>query len=233
MDVYSSKAKNSRKSLIFIHGWGGNQHSLECIKKQFETKFDCYLLCLSGFGSFPLEKSYKIENYLGEIDSFIKDYNINNVVIIGHSFGGKLALMLKLIHPEYEVIALAPSIVKNPFSLKIYLRIKLYKLLKRFHITIPKHLRGSRDYQNTQGYLKSTFLLVHHSYLNKNQLKKLEKCLIIGFKEDQEVKYKSLKKLPQINHKIKLIMLTGNHFAYYETILDIYHIINGFIRSDN
>lgn len=231
MQVFYSKVQDSKYNLFFIHGWGGNQHSLECLKRQFETKYNCFLLCLSGFGSFSLEKCYKIDDYLGEIENYIFFNNLNNIVLIGHSFGGKLSLMLKKRHPEFIVIALAPSIVKNPFSLKVYLKIKLYKFLKKCHLKIPKFLLGSSDYRKAQGYLKETFLAVHHIYFNKKEIKELTKCLLIAFLSDQEVKYTSLKKLPKINNQIVLKTLPGNHFAYQETILDLYHIINGFIEE--
>lgn len=231
MQVFSSLVEDSKYNLIFIHGWGGNQHSLESIKRQFETKYNCFLLCLSGFGSFPLEKCYKIGDYLEEIEDFIFSNNLKSIVLIGHSFGGKLSLMLKRRHPKFIVIALAPSIVKNPFSLKVYLKVKLYKLLKKCHMRIPNFLLGSNDYRKAQGYLKETFLSVCHAYLNKKEVKELDACLIVAFENDHEVKYSSLKKIAKINKKITLVTLPGNHFAYRETLLDLYHIINGFLKE--
>ena len=121
MNVNISLVKDSYFSLVFLHGWGGNEKSLECIKKLFETRYDCYLITLSGFDK-PLNKPYTIEDYIFEINNYI--CTLKNVVIIGHSFGGKIALMLKRLYPKYIVIAIAPSIIKNPFSLKIFIKIR-------------------------------------------------------------------------------------------------------------
>ena len=228
MKVNISQVKDSYFSLVFLHGWGVDEKSLECIKKLFETKYDCYLITLSGFDK-PLSKPYTIEDYIFEINSYI--CKLKNVVIIGHSFGGKIALMLKRLYPKYIVIALAPSIIKNPFSFKIFFKIRLYKILKKISLPIPNFLKGSKDYRKLSGNLKKTFLLVHHSYLNKKQLKELEKCLIIVFKQDKEVNHKKIKKLSKINSKIVLLSFEGNHFAYLDSLLDIYHNIYGFLKE--
>lgn len=219
--------ENSKK-IIFIHGWGGNENSLYNLASLFKHKYECHLLCLSGFDE-ELKKEYDVNDYVEEISNYILVNKIDNPIIIGHSFGGKLAFFLKLKNPNLIIIGIAPSIRKNPFSFKIFFKIKLYKLLKLFHFKIPNCLKGSKDYQNSKGYLKKTFLNVHHKYLTNYELNKIENALIIGFKNDKEVNYKVLKKIS--NQKIKFILLEGNHFGFNESLLNVYHIIMCYLNN--
>ena len=229
MKVFLSKKPDSLYQFIFIHGWGGNEKSLYNLASLFFNKYSCHLLCLSGFGDQIIDKPYTVSDYVDEIEKYIEDNNLKNVVIIGHSFGGKIAFFLKLRHQEYQIITLAPSIRKNPFSLWVNIKIILYKIFKKLHLPIFSFLLGSRDYQNSSSFLRKTFLNVHHYYLNNEQLKQIKSALIIGFKQDKEVNYKVLKKVA--NDKIKFILKDGDHFAYQESLLEIYHIIMCYIKG--
>lgn len=229
MQVFSNVKNDSQYSLVFIHGWGGNENSLECIARLF-TKYSCYLICLSGF-DVDLTREYVIDSYILEIEQFIRNNIDNKVVLIGHSFGGKLSFLLKLRNPNFIVVALVPSIVKNPFSFKVFIKIKLYKLCRFLHIPIIKCLKGSRDYQNCSGFLRKTFLNVCHRYLSKREILGVDKGLIIGFKKDKEVNYRVLKKVCKLNRQIKFVLMDGNHFGYLDSLLDIYHIISCFLRE--
>lgn len=230
MQVYSKIKQDSKYSIVFIHGWGGNESSLECLSQAFNDKYSCYRLCLSGF-DFQLNREYNIEDYLSEIEKYINENIFNQVILIGHSFGGKLAFYLKLRNQDYIVIALAPSVVSNRFSLKVFLKIKLYKVCKFFHFPIVSFLKGSRDYQNSTGYLRKTFLNVYHKYLTFEELQRIDKGLIIGFKGDKDVDYRVLKRICN-RSKIEFKLLEGNHFGYLDSLLNIYRIIYCFLRDN-
>lgn len=231
MKVFLSKKEHSEYSLIFIHGWGVNEKSLYPLAKLFFKKYDCHLITLSGFDGNKLAKVYTIDDYVNEIKDYIINNNLKNIVVIGHSFGGKIAFFLKLIMPEIKIITLAPSIRKNPFSLKIFLKIHLYKLLKFLHFPIPKILKGSKDYQQCKDdNIKKTFLNVFHKYLTNDEISSIEGH-IIAFKNDKEVNIKSLQKIS--SSKIKVIILEGNHFGYLDSLLDVYHIIRCALKTQH
>ena len=224
-----SAMDDSPYNLLFLHGWGGDERSLESIARLFYGRYSCYLLCLPGFGEFPLEKSYDISDYLRDIDAFIEERNLRNIVLIGHSFGGKLAIMMKKIHPEYKVISIAPSIQANPFSVKVFIKIRAYKFLKRLSLPIPRFLRGSKDYQNSSAALRETFMKVHHAYMSDADLSALKEIYLIGFSDDKAVSVRTLRKIAKKNPSFLWMEMPGDHFSFQKHSLEIYHAIRCYL----
>jgi pimeloyl-ACP methyl ester carboxylesterase len=87
--------------LVFLHGWGAARDSLRGIAVLFERTHCVHLLDLPGFGEAPpppddwdtIKCSVLLQRYVEErIDP--------PVVLIGHSFGGRIAVRLAAGHPS-------------------------------------------------------------------------------------------------------------------------------------
>ncbi len=232
MEIIEYINDNSDINIIFLHGWGVNHTSLSPLAKHFISKYNVYLMDLTGFDKTSLTRAYTIEDYIGEIEHFIANNHLENIVIFGHSFGGKIACKLKLLHPNYKVIALAPSIVKVQHQIKIKIKICLYKVLKFLHFKIPTFLQGSNDYKNTYGLLRETFKNVCHVYLSKDEIKQLSETLIFIFSEDKQINNDAIKKLQKRNEHIHIIKCDGNHFGYLNNIIEIVRLSSIYIHGD-
>ena len=231
MKKISSYVKNSKWTIVFIHGWGTNELSLLPLAKQFESQYTYHLLSLKGFDGKDMAKEYQISDYLDDIKSFLDTLNDEKVLIVGHSFGGKLGLLLKKEYPHYKVVSIAPSIVKNPFSFKVWIKIKLYKIFKKLNIKIPSWLQGSRDYRILSGNLRKTFLNVHHYYLSLSEIRTIKDAVIIGFIDDKEVSIKSLDNAFK-NGNVWYYRYKGDHFGYLNYLIEIRTIIICYLRGE-
>lgn len=204
---------------------------MEPLARLWQDRYSCFLLDLPGFGNSPLPCGYTVENYVRDIEEFIRHRALSNVVLIGHSFGGKLAFFMKKSHPEYEVIGIAPSIVKQPFRLQVFLKATAYRLGKKLHLPVHRIFKGSRDYRNSSGFLRITFLNVVHAYLAKQEIASLSGGVIIAATSDTEVSAKVLKRSVSLNSKIRYEEISGNHFAYLENLFQVYQIIEEVLRG--
>lgn len=86
--AYSYKQGTNDKNIVFIHGSG-------CNGSIFESLSDClpeygrYLIDLPGHGKSE-DTGFSIENYIESVKVFIT--GITNVILVGHSLGGSVAL---------------------------------------------------------------------------------------------------------------------------------------------
>src|SRR5262245_6153555 len=81
--------------MIFMHGWGGSRESLRGIAILFQQTHLVHLIDLPGFGEAPLPPSdWDTVNYTDLVHQYLVDRISGPVVLVGHSFGGKVALRL-------------------------------------------------------------------------------------------------------------------------------------------
>jgi pimeloyl-ACP methyl ester carboxylesterase len=87
------------KKVVFLHGFGTSLHTWDDIKELFpQEQFTLYLIDLKGFGnsSKPEDDKYTIQEQSKIVKQFIKDINTDSLYLIGHSFGGAVALLTQL-----------------------------------------------------------------------------------------------------------------------------------------
>ena len=193
------------------------------LAKRIKDFANYLIIDLPGNENLKLEKVYNIDDYLNYINKIIERYNFVPDIIVGHSFGGKLASFYALNH-DVTLLLLAPSTIKPSFSLK---RIKIIK-------NIPTFLKGSRDYQASSGVDRLTFLNIVHAYLDKKDLRKLSNDIYIVYgNNDQEITYKQMLKLKKYSQKSHLIVINGDHFAYLLNVNAIANLLLEIIKEEN
>ncbi len=82
--------------IILIHGFGLNRRSWYDIAPILADKSILYMVDLIGFGDSPAPENwpYTIEAQAETLFDLIIDNNLSDVVLLGHSYGGGVALML-------------------------------------------------------------------------------------------------------------------------------------------
>jgi pimeloyl-ACP methyl ester carboxylesterase len=87
------------KKIVLLHGFGTSLHTWDDIKELFpKDEFTLYLIDLKGFGnsSKPEDGKYTIEEQSKIVKQFITDINTDSLYLIGHSFGGAVALLTQI-----------------------------------------------------------------------------------------------------------------------------------------
>ena len=92
---YTVKGQGN-KNIVLLHGWGGSMESLQGLQDELAKTgaYRVYNIELPGFGesNIPKGKVFTLDDYVSSIDLFISTNIINKPVLVGHSFGGKIAL---------------------------------------------------------------------------------------------------------------------------------------------
>lgn len=223
------------EEILFIPGWNDNiNHFLEIANKL--KKYKIIMIDLPNQGnSKPLNKKLEMEDYIILIKAFLLKNNLNPKIIIGHSFGGKLAFLYALKYKVDKLILVAPSLVKNK-SLFTYIKIYKYKIIKyfknKFHLKINLNKYGSKEYISQNGINKENFIIATNNYYD-SKLKDLDSkvMLFYGLKD----KVTPLKEAKIIHKKIKnsslIIDENGDHFAMYNNPYFFIRYLKRFIND--
>ncbi|MEP2024958.1 MAG: alpha/beta hydrolase [Reichenbachiella sp.] len=92
-------------TLLFVHGWNINKSYWSFQQDRFDDDYQVIAMDLPGFGeSVNLSGEYSIASYANDIKVLINQLDLKQVVLIGHSMGGRI--ILEAAQQNDKVIAL-------------------------------------------------------------------------------------------------------------------------------
>lgn len=225
-DVYG----NGKKSILILPGWGNTRETFSNIINFLEENYKIYIIDYPGFGNSPLiEKELNIYDYSLLIYNFIKDKEINNPIIIAHSFGGRIASILigKYNLKVNKLILFDVAGIKRK-NIKLFFKIKLYKLLKLLTYLLPSCVRkkvkeklieffSSTDYRYIPICMKKTFQNIIKEDLKCYYKNITTDTLIIWGDKDYDTPLKDSKYLNKVIKNSGLIIYkNAGHFSYLD-----------------
>lgn len=207
-----------RRKLLFLPGWGHsiNREFISYLAEYFEV---LALTFPYSDPSLEADAPLGIDDYLSSLSSALEEQNFIPELAIGHSFGGKLLGFDQKI--QAQKILIAPSIFRPRLRRRLRTKYRVFrnKLMKRIYLVLNRNLPskylGSKDYRQTDGKKRQTFIAIKDCYLTPRDLSSRMAWTIIGFKEDTEVDAKWLQKQCSSTSYTHFFLLPGNHNALY------------------
>ena len=87
--------------LIILHGLFGQSDNWNSLARQFaENNLEVYVVDQRNHGLSPHSDLWDYQAMSDDILELINDNKLNNVILLGHSMGGKTAMQFALDHPE-------------------------------------------------------------------------------------------------------------------------------------
>lgn len=245
ISLYYEKYGSGEKTILILPGWGDNRKTFYNIINHFKEKYTIYIMDYPGFGNsvFP-NKDLTIYDYTNLIRNFMVDNNIENPIIIAHSFGGRIATLLSGYYKEKidKIIMIDTAAIKPKKSIKTLFRQSLYKLLKKLAIFIPKikkerymqkliKIFASSDYQVLSKSMQQTFKNIVNEDVSYYLKQIDEEVLILWGKNDIDTPLKyGIKTNKLIKHSALIVFPKGGHFSYLEYPILTNQIIYEFIK---
>lgn len=223
---------NKNKNILFLHGWGCDYTYFTNIASKIDNA-NCLLIDLLNFGKNEIiEKPLTFNDYIDSIVAFLKEKQIKINIIIGHSFGGKLAIYLTKYIDVSSLILFAPSIYNKRRGLKYYSKILFYKIIKRIK-KFKKYLNkfGSDDYKYLSGFMKKTMSNIINFSVDE-QVKKYNNPIILIFGiNDKTTPIYLAKKIKRRAKDAYLFKIDGDHFAFLNNNLFSLNVIKEMVEK--
>ena len=243
-DIYYEKYGTGKQNIVILPGWGDNRETFNYLIDTLKEHFTIHIFDYPGFGKtkFP-NKNLTIFDYAQVINDFLDNKNINKPIIIGHSFGGRLIILLSSIHKKHfsKIILMDSAGIKN-FSFKKTFCKYLYKFLKKLKFLFKdkqKYLQkllyifGSTDFKNINPRMQKSFINIVNTNLIKYIKDIKDETLIIWGINDQETPYKDALKFNKLINDSYLIPISNSgHFPYLDYPLHISNIIYEYLKDE-
>ncbi|UTW55514.1 alpha/beta fold hydrolase [Kordiimonas sp. SCSIO 12610] len=167
-DWYHQTLGDNGQSLIWLHGWGQNHTALSRLANLFKADHINKIYDQPGFGKTPLIVDGGTADYA---DNLAKQLSPDQPhIIIGHSYGGRVAIQMASRHPELikAIVLIGGAGIPRTRSLAFKLKAAFLKQLGRAARLIDSLFKsnlqeryskrfGSSDYRNA-GTLRTTFV---------------------------------------------------------------------------
>ena len=221
-----------KRNIVLLHGWGQNIEMMKPLGDNFSDKYRITILDLPGFGnssepSFP----WTMSDYSNMLEEFVEKVGITKPIVIGHSFGGRLAIRYSANNPiEKLVLFGAPCIrlqEKLPLSVRFLKALKKLPLMNEFGEYMKQYI-GSRDYKAASPIMRQTLVDVVNEDLSSYAKKIEEPTLLIWGENDTEAPVSDAKELERIMIDGALIVIPGTHYAYLENLGRVVEILKNF-----
>lgn len=213
---YETVGQKENPVLLILHGWKRSFAEWLPTAKILSQKYFVVLLDLPGFGQTALPKTdFSIYDYADFTEKFLQKMEIKKVNLLGHSFGGRIGILLgaKTHLIDKLILVDAAGVEKRSIAAKI--KTKLFVFLKVFlPNSFVEKLRdrfGSVDYK-TAGNLRTIFVKVINADLTYLLPKIAAPTLIIWGNKDTEILKWKIKlmqqKIPQ--NKVRVVWGAGH-----------------------
>ena len=216
--------------LIFLHGWGRNLSDFKKVSNQIYDDFTVYLVDLPGFGESIMNNSLSVLEYADVINKFCLSLAIINPIVVGHSFGGRVAIAYASKYEVNRLVLVCSPGIKQKFNLVKYLKIKTYKVLKKLKI---KNNMGSVDYKNSSNIMKETLVKAVNYDLSLEAKKITVPTLLVYGEKDRQVPLKIGKRLNSLIDNSALIVVPKcGHFPHIERYRYFLIVLKSFIYGN-
>lgn len=244
---YEVLGENNTDEVLILHGWGANLQSFSPVAKHLSKNCKVYSIDFPGFGkSQEPESAYTVSDYAKLVLEFIKNMNINNPTLIGHSFGGRVIIKLvgELGYVPKNIIFVDSAGIKPKRSLSYYFKVYSFKLAKKAIYTfnnkekaerIIGELRknaGSSDYKSASETMKKVFVNVVNEDLKEYLPKIKVPSLLIWGDKDLDTPLQDAKVFEKLIPNSGLVVLEGaGHYSYLDKLGDFLVIISKFMEG--
>lgn len=161
--LLAEKTGASPARIIALHGWGRNGGDFARIV----DGLDALSIHLPGFGITPEPaEAWGSEQYADDVAAALE--GLPPVILVGHSFGGRVAVRLAAKHPELVagIVLTGVPLMRLKAAPKVSASYRLVRWLARRGLVPQKtleaqrHKHGSADYRAAQGVMRDIMVRV-------------------------------------------------------------------------
>lgn len=234
---YVDYGKKDGQAIVFLHGWGQNIQMMQTVANPFQNEYRIVILDLPGHGkSSEPDVPWTFPTFVTFLKEFLNALHIENPILVGHSFGGKIALLYASEYPTLKLVVFGSPYKKEIQNLS--LQTKILKQLKKVPIIKPleefakKHI-GSTDYKNASKMMRE-ILVNHVNYDISKEIPKI-KCptLIVWGTKDEAVSLQDAYELEKmISNAGVVVYENATHYAYLERLGQTILVLQSFFNSE-
>lgn len=218
--------------IVLLHGWGQNIAMMDPIGEKLKDNYRITIIDLPGFGlSNEPDFAYTVSDYAVLVHDLLIELEINNPILIGHSFGGRISIVYASLYDVKKIVLFGSPCVRHEYVSKkqnALKKMKKIKILKPIVNIMKKHM-GSIDYKNASPMMRDVLVKTVNEDLSSYAKKIKCQALLIWGENDEAVPVSEARELDDLLENSALIVLPGTHYCYLENLDRVISILENFL----
>lgn len=202
---------------IILHGWGSDKNLMKNLFQKEMSAFRHIYIDLPGFGKSTSPMALTTADVARIVELLMIHINASKDIILGHSFGGKVALLLE---PKLLVLVASAGIyIRKPLT--IQLKIASTKLLNIFGLKRLRSLFIAEDAKELSQPMYETFKNVVNEDFAEDFANYRGKAVLFWGRDDSATPLSSAKKIEALIEDSQLEIYEGDHYFFMKNAKDI------------
>ena len=246
VNYFAAETDPAAPTVVFLHGWRSEARVWMPVLNSCAAtgKYNLYALDFPGFGKSEKPKqAYKLDDFRDIVLEFCKKLNLEKISLVGHSFGGRVAIKLTIVtNVAIEKLVLVDSAGFKTRSAKKGLLNTIAKITKpAFKLPGVRDLRpriykliGAEDYLAADTpEIRQTFLNIINEDLTADMKKVKVPTLILWGADDKDTPVNFGKRLHSaiLNSKFEILPHAG-HFSFLDDPRHFVASVIGFLDQN-
>ena len=229
-----------KPTVLFLHGWGAPAETYRLMIDHVATYCRVVAPDLPGFGgSAEPETPWCVDDYVRWTVDFAAALNLAEVILMNHSFGGRISIKLLAqrplpFHVKKAVFMDAAGILPKR-GLKYYYKVYTYKAMKKLLPKVAAKRQGkvgSSDYRNASPLMRQTMVKCINEDLTHLLKDNPVSTLLIWGSADTATPLSDGQKMEKLIPDAGLVVLEGaGHFAFAQQWGLCSRVLDSFLKE--
>jgi pimeloyl-ACP methyl ester carboxylesterase len=201
---------------------------------------------MPGFGkSDEPRQAWGSDDYKDTVARFLDSLAIENPILIGHSYGGKVSIRLAAERSVNKLVLIDSAGIRPTRTMGYYLRVYSYKAAKAvlelpvvsslFAGTVErfKSRMGSEDYRNASGVMRQTLVRSVNEDVRELLPRIKAPTLLVWGENDTATPVSDGRLMEKLIPDAGLVVFkNAGHFSYLDKLNDFLIVISEFLKKD-
>lgn len=239
--------KGEGEFVLFLHGWGSNIKLWQGLMDTVTPKYTALALDMPGFGeSDEPKEAWSVDDYVDFVLKFVDLFKPESLVLVGHSFGGRVIIKMlnrKLPFEVKKIILIDSAGIKPKKTFKQKISLLAYKTGRKIMETKPlkamfpdavenmRKKRGSADYNSATPVMRETLVKVVNEDLTELLPNVKASSLLIWGTNDTATPLSDGERMEKLIPDAGLVKVQGaGHYSFLEAPELVSRVVKSFLK---
>ncbi|MCM1518265.1 MAG: alpha/beta hydrolase [Pseudoflavonifractor sp.] len=230
--------------VILMHGWGCDLTTLASVERVASETHKVYNIDFPGFGkSTEPTDVWGVEDYVRMLERFVKHEHIDNPILLGHSFGGRVGILYASRNPVSKLILVDAAGIKPRRTFRYYAKVYSFKAGKRLINMIYRgekaegmlnkwrHVFGSSDYNGAPPMMRRIMSRVVNEDLREYMPSIKAPTLLIWGENDTATPITDARMMERLIPDAGLVSFPGcGHYSFLDNPIQFAAVLRSFLK---